>query len=582
MPPYALCDKMGEVGQKYNYCGGAMKKRALFTFILIVAIAISGLYLLKKSSHPLALKAKAYAKHVITKAVLPPLFNEQKWLAGATEKTFYKGGAKVIATDATKRFINYSEGFYFDVPDDFVFETNRVYTTANSDRGSVTVSREWSFEKNVDEYIAHYLNRFILSPQFRESNNISMFENYAKDNMQVITVAINDLPPDKFDKYTYIIIKTKTPNFYRLMFKYKSIDRLFHKQVIDETIKTFKYFSPNPKPIEITEFEPVIPDFWSDETSRLYDKIKGLKSLNWGIFAQDIYNDGINNKVPELEKKLNYKFGVVLSYLQFGERFPIDFMRKNYENNKLVELTYQITSSNNEELFGYTPFIDIYRGKHDAQIRSFAKEAKEFAMPFLFRLCNEPNSDWTSYSAVVNMSDPEIYIANWRRIYNIFKEEGVDNAIWIFNPNDKNYPPCNWNDFTAFYPGNEFVHMIGVTGYNTGTYYKTEKWREFENIYDDISKHYLPTFEKFPWIITEFATSSVGGNKPLWIRKMFTSLYKYPQIKIAVWFSYADFEVHTDDEKIVSRPYWLDETPNTTEEFKKGLQNFNSEALINH
>ena len=84
----------------------------------------------------------------------------------------------------------------------------------------------------------------------------------------------------------------------------------------------------------------------------------------------------------------------------------------------------------------------------------------------------------------------------------------------------------------------------------------------------------MPHFSKFPWIITEFSSSSVGGNKALWIKNMFDNLHKYPEIKIAVWFSYADFKVHNDEEKIVSRPYWLDETEETVNEFRKGLKNY--------
>jgi hypothetical protein len=63
---------------------------------------------------------------------------------------------------------------------------------------------------------------------------------------------------------------------------------------------------------------------------------------------------------------------------------------------------------------------------------------------------------------------------------------------------------------------------------------------------------------------------------------MFKNLHKYPNIKIAVWFSYADFEINTDEEKKVSRPYWLDETEETLNEFKKGLQKYNAGPLFNH
>ncbi|MBQ3226805.1 MAG: endoglucanase, partial [Clostridia bacterium] len=188
---------------------------------------------------------------------------------------------------------------------------------------------------------------------------------------------------------------------------------------------------------------------------------------------------------------------------------------------------------------------------------------------------NEMNTDWTNYSGIINLSDPEIYIGCWQRVYEIFAEEGVDNAIWVFNPNDRNYPPCNWNNYLAYYPGDRYVQMIGVTGYNTGTYFKDvtgEDWRSFTQIYDEVNEAYLPFFSEFPWMITEFASSSIGGNKPMWITNMFENLDRYPNIKAAVWFSAPDMDMRPGYEGKISRPYMLDETPETLAAFGKGLK----------
>lgn len=548
-------------------------KIGVIIVLFLSILSVIGATIIYHSDSPVAGKAKRLAKRVITKTALPKLYNETEGLQNIINEISFEDAKKIYETDSSYRFVNYAEGFYFDVSKDFEFHYDRPYITAQSENAKIVVTREWAFDRNVDEYISHYLNRFILSKQYQAENNITLAEHTDNGKIEIITAVINDLDTSDFDKYTYAFIKTNTQNFYRLMFKYNSQDINFEEQ-IQKTLKTFKYFSPKGAIDIKTDFEPFIPDDWSFETRELYDEIRKDNQLTWGIFTHDIYETGINETVPELEKKLDYKFPVILSYLQFGSEFPTEFMLKNHSDERLVELTYQITLSNNEELFGYTPFLDVYRGNMDEELRRFAREAKKFGHPFLFRLNNESNSDWTSYSGVVNMSDPEIYVEIWRRVYRIFEEEGVDNAIWIFNPNDRNYPPCNWNDFTAYYPGNEYVHMLGITGYNNGTFYKYEKWREFTTIYDEIYAHYMPHFSKFPWIITEFSSSSVGGNKALWIKNMFDNLHKYPEIKIAVWFSYADFKVHNDEEKIVSRPYWLDETEETVNEFKKGLKNY--------
>jgi hypothetical protein len=247
-------------------------------------------------------------------------------------------------------------------------------------------------------------------------------------------------------------------------------------------------------------------------------------------------------------------------------------MNRIFSENRLAELTYQMTLNNNEDLYAQSPSLDLYRTGDDERIRTFACAAKAFGKPFLFRLNNEMNSDWTSYGGVNNLMDPDIFVDNWRTVYRIFQEEGVNNAIWIFNPNDRDCPPNGWNSFSAYYPGNEYVHMLGVTGYNNGTYYRERGlyWRSFETIYDTLVQEYNGIFDAFPWIITEFSSSSHGGDKSKWIQNMFANLKNYPQIKVAVWFNAPDYDPAKPG--VVANPYWLDETPETLAAFKKGLR----------
>ena len=71
-------------------------------------------------------------------------------------------------------------------------------------------------------------------------------------------------------------------------------------------------------------------------------------------------------------------------------------------------------------------------------------------------------------------------------------------------------------------------------------------------------------------MITEFASSSIGGDKAKWITDMFEHIDKYNNIKIAVWFSAADY----DENGVAARPYWLDETDETLNAFKQGIQKY--------
>ncbi len=497
---------------------------------------------------------------------------------------FCNNTKKITHTEWGLEFVNHSKGYAFCVPKDakFDFELSPLFVDIHNDDFTLRVSREWSPYDDIKGYIDHYFNRFYHDENWRAENDVSFEYEQSVSLLNAETYVldredykINNIDNGEYDKYSFLIIRNEERTFYCLTFRYYAEKSKEVDKAISDIIDTFTIVPSEGEDVYETDYYPVIPENWTDETKELYARLNDENAeLMWGVFTKNIYEEGIDKTVPQLEKKLDYEFPVILSYMHFNHEFPMEFMQKNWENGKIVELTYQMTTTNNEKLMGYTPNIDIYRGVKDKEIRKLAKKAKEFGHPFLFRINNEMNSDWTSYSGVVNLRDPHIFISNWQRFYRIFQEEGANNVIWVFNPNDRNYPPCDWNNYLAYYPGNEYVHMIGITGYNTGTYYAEEMgetWREFEDIYDAIYDEYTPFFSSFPWMITEFASSSVGGDKTLWINNMFSCIDKYRNLKIAVWFDYADYDYREEGLSKVARPYFLDETPETLQAFKNGL-----------
>ena len=64
-------------------------------------------------------------------------------------------------------------------------------------------------------------------------------------------------------------------------------------------------------------------------------------------------------------------------------------------------------------------------------------------------------------------------------------------------------------------------------------------------------------------MITEFACSSHGGNKTQWIINMFNHLHLYPNIKVAIWWNYEDYDAKGKP----ARTYRMD-TPEVMEVFK--------------
>ena len=455
------------------------------------------------------------------------------------------------------------------LPEDIVLDTSLSgkYVTGENDYIYIRVSQEKSPYLDVQEYIDHYFDRFIHSTEYQQANGITVTRHETDGMMHITTIEIDGMPEGLEDTYTYVTLRTYSRYFFRAIMKYDSDYKIQEAQAaVDTFIDTFtSKISKRDQNIE-TDFKPVLPENWSQETYDAYERLSSAQEPYFGAFSGDMEG---------LQSKLGHSLPIVLEYFHLNQPFPLEDMEKAYDQGKLVELTLQCTVNNNTELYTRSALLAVLSGEYDEQLRQMAVSAAEFGHPFLFRLNNEMNSDWTSYSGIVTLSDPDLYVAAWRYIYDIFEEEGVNNAIWVFNPNDNDYPPASWNSFLAYYPGDEYVQVIGVTGYNTGTYYAdvtNEKWKSFTDIYDEIQEAFGECFGEFPWIITEFASSSVGGDKAAWIEEMFAHIGDYENIKAAVWFDSADYDYRPGLEDVAARPYWIAETEETLQAFKAGLE----------
>lgn len=474
------------------------------------------------------------------------------------------------------------KGVYAEVPSDVVFDYTMTpdYVRGENDHFDVTFSLETAFAAefggDVKAYCDHYLDRFFDDAGWREKNGVTLLSQTEDDTRKLTQLRLADVPEGEPDTYLILTLYTESDLFYRAMARYSSQDP-FGEEAALRFCGSFRAEKRGGE--ETCRFSPSlrIPESWNAETRAVFSALC-TNNRYFGLFTSKIKTEGLKKTIPELEAQLDYSFPILLDYAHIIEPFPSSFMREAWDNGKIVELTLQITDCNNEDLFDRSAQLALYRGEYDETLRTFARAAADFGYPFLFRLNNEMNSDWTSWSGVVNLCDPEIYVSCWQRVYRIFEEEGVNNAIWIFNPNDVDYPLCCWNSYLAYFPGEEYVQMIGLTGYNTGTYYAQqfgERWRTFSEMYDALDREYGRFFGDYPWIITEFASSSVGGDKAAWIRDMFSVISSYDNIKAAVWFDFADY----DSAGNVARPYWLGETPECISAFADGLKSWGKSLI---
>ncbi len=445
----------------------------------------------------------------------------------------------------------------------------------------IKISRELSPYKDIDGYFNVYLYKYLLDPEYRNANNIDLMTdgyrdiNGARTRIMSFSREPASASKEKQDFYTHGLYITGEKEFYSCFIR--SSSSAVQAEAVQQILSSFRKTEASGEARFNIALKPELPG-WNKETAAFYKELTTSKGIKWGIFYPNSITKDFS-RIEAIEKQLEYNFPITLHYIYLGHQFPDEGMKEAHKRGKTVELTMQVMWNvipGNTEHEKKNINFDVIDGLYDDYLRSFAREAKAFGHPFIFRLNNEMNSTWVRYSGIALLCDPDVYIKVWRHIYGIFEEEGVTNAIWVFNPNDVDYPPLNWNSHISYYPGDKYVHMIGLTGYNTGTYYKEttqENWRSFTQIYDPLTEKYSKFYGDFPWMITEFACSSVGGDKEKWIREMFDNIGRYDNLKAAVWWSYVDYDYSRGKENAVpARKYWLDEKPEYLKAFKEGLE----------
>ncbi len=162
----------------------------------------------------------------------------------------------------------------------------------------------------------------------------------------------------------------------------------------------------------------------------------------------------------------------------------------------------------------------LLAGRYDVYLASFAQRLRAFGKPVFLRFAQEMNGNWYPWSG--KKLGAEKYIAVWRYTKNFLDKHGAANVRWIFAVNWEDVP-SQGNHFTSYYPGGAYVDFVGVDGYNWGNLKSGMSWMSFRKIFTQRCAQAWRIFHK-PVLITEFASTSHGGDKAKWIHDALTEM----------------------------------------------------------
>lgn len=247
----------------------------------------------------------------------------------------------------------------------------------------------------------------------------------------------------------------------------------------------------------------------------------------------------LNNGVPavaDFEAATNSSMDIVQTFNPPHQpKFNIEYINWILAQNKIPLITWKVgpdewpTSGDN---IGQR----VVNGEFDAQIRERAAEARQLNGPFFSRLFHEMDGQYgRSYDLT-----PELFEKYWRRVRDIFAEEGVTNAVWVWTPAAFAASEAGW------YPGDDVVDWIGVDPYlwigdagasrcrNTNVQYQPLATRVGTDFWEFADKHPSKPIMLAEWGSGWQADSAIREN---FISSAADAIKQHPKLKALVYFN---------------------------------------------
>jgi hypothetical protein len=164
----------------------------------------------------------------------------------------------------------------------------------------------------------------------------------------------------------------------------------------------------------------------------------------------------------------------------------------------------------------------IAAGKYDSYLIPFADDVAAFKRPVVISFGHEMNGYWETWG--YTHTPPATFVAAWRHIVDIFRQQGASNVTWLWQVNSASPETGPVHDW---WPGSQYVNWVGVSGY----YYVPAD--TFSNVFTPVVTS-IRQFTQDPLLIAETAVGPQAGQAR-GIKDLFAGLRSQHDLGL-VWF----------------------------------------------
>jgi Glycosyl hydrolase family 26 len=285
-----------------------------------------------------------------------------------------------------------------------------------------------------------------------------------------------------------------------------------------------------------------------------------------------------NPVISQFEDETGVRLDLVDVYLDWNTPYAnVSHSVKHIaRHGALPILTWEAQTVTTHDIIDGSRMLPLRDGRRlsiDSYVAEFAKGACRSAaithQPVLIRMLHEMNGNWFAWSVGYErdgkpVNDDASYKQAWVKLHDAFTSRCGDDVRFIWAVN--HFSVGQGTSFMGTYPGDDYVDLVGIDGYNWGTK-ASWGWQDFYAIFQDG----LCTLERStskPILIAEVGSSEAGGDKARWISDLLANIEARERLRGFVWLNDEKYEVQID-----GRMDWdLQSSPKALQAFSNGTR----------
>lgn len=182
---------------------------------------------------------------------------------------------------------------------------------------------------------------------------------------------------------------------------------------------------------------------------------------------------------------------------------------------------------------GAETISEIAAGAHDDHLFAWAAALTITGAPVYLRFAHEFNGDWYPWTPA-HGTTPDAYVAAWRHTHDLFRRGGATNVRWMWSPD----AICGGEvPLRAWFPGDDYVDVVGIDGYNWGTSRPWSRWTPPVELFEPAVTEIRALTDR-RMMIAEVGCAEDGGDKPEWISSFVEWAATQPDVDAVIWFEH--------------------------------------------